>query len=844
MRYVSGLSRARVVIAAFFAVLVLFSVGCQTKFRNGGSSGTLNASGASGEARDTTAPASPSVVIMNGAANVYTTAVTVNLSATETASLPVQMCVAEANDCSTCSYEAFSATKALVLGGSGVRKVSAKFRDALGNESACVSDTINVTTLTVVARYAGATNWNDYATAADPSIGCTGAETGNINDCVHGGPARKVVTAETSCANLTMTDSLGIFDWTCGMAGTAVFYSTLKSDKGLGDLLQDSTNWKANLVTIYLSGSPLGSSAPSTWWTNVLCGLVSNNGSCTDGLISCSDSTAGYSCAAPYTAVLNKTGTIYSIGADQITSGYNIGASKIGVVTRGTSTLTFSPNDNTNASDPWGDPGTEFKVLIAGSDRAFLWIEGRYNGATRDVAASDGGTFFFGKLDWSVFRNVDVRLGYRGITVMLGNHDFLSRVRIADTGSDGLWFHNYDSSYGGWRIDQVAIYNTGGVPLMTAGSSYNVFTNLTISGATGVGLQIDWGDENYSVFANITILNSQVGLWKGADHAAYNDIFHNILISNGAGNGCVIINPSSDTFAIGNTWSQVAISNAGDQWGGGENAFNLDHVNGFKFTGNFLLGLNANRGSGPLYTPLYCMVTNGTSPGMATDGSCSAAGASDWNIVGGVSFLNSFVGKVSSDSSNASGTTGTSLYNLITDFWNFANWWRVWALDGSAFANPDNIGQCSGAATCRIWDAALRATDTVIRNTTGNGSSQNQTFTSGATCPTQVAGSQYLDSQTFTQNAETVKNYGRNAIPFPDSNSNGNCDAGETCKIRYLKAAIEISGNGNGLCESGETCLYTPNFGAYQGHGPLQQCLFQNGTISGVTMFGYQTNGY
>jgi hypothetical protein len=50
-------------------------------------------------------------------------------------------------------------------------------------------------------------------------------------------------------------------------------------------------------------------------------------------------------------------------------------------------------------------------------------------------------------------------------------------------------------------------------------------------------------------------------------------------------------------------------------------------------------------------------------------------------------------------------------------------------------------------------------------------------------------------------------------------------------------------GDDDGLCESGEACLYTPNFGAYQGHGSLETCTFTGGTITGVTMYGYSTNG-
>ncbi|MBI2605046.1 MAG: hypothetical protein HYW49_03090 [Deltaproteobacteria bacterium] len=72
--------------------------------------------------------------------------------------------------------------------------------------------------------------------------------------------------------------------------------------------------------------------------------------------------------------------------------------------------------------------------------------------------------------------------------------------------------------------------------------------------------------------------------------------------------------------------------------------------------------------------------------------------------------------------------------------------------------------------------------------------------------------------------------------------------------ITYLKNAVEIIGDGigneNGLCETGDNCLYTPNFGAYQGHdssvnNKLYECAFSAaGGLQNIRIFGYDTNGY
>jgi hypothetical protein len=62
--------------------------------------------------------------------------------------------------------------------------------------------------------------------------------------------------------------------------------------------------------------------------------------------------------------------------------------------------------------------------------------------------------------------------------------------------------------------------------------------------------------------------------------------------------------------------------------------------------------------------------------------------------------------------------------------------------------------------------------------------------------------------------------------------------------LRYLLNAIEINtdliGDNDGLCESLEACVYMPHFGSYTGKANLSgSCLFQNGEISGVTLYSH-----
>ena len=71
----------------------------------------------------------------------------------------------------------------------------------------------------------------------------------------------------------------------------------------------------------------------------------------------------------------------------------------------------------------------------------------------------------------------------------------------------------------------------------------------------------------------------------------------------------------------------------------------------------------------------------------------------------------------------------------------------------------------------------------------------------------------------------------------------------EGTPLTFLRNAVEIQGdsigNDNLLCESNETCLYTPNIAAYQGQGDfISAGTFSDGTITGVTLMMYVTNGY
>ncbi|MCM2279786.1 MAG: hypothetical protein NDJ89_17060 [Oligoflexia bacterium] len=116
-------------------------------------------------------------------------------------------------------------------------------------------------------------------------------------------------------------------------------------------------------------------------------------------------------------------------------------------------------------------------------------------------------------------------------------------------------------------------------------------------------------------------------------------------------------------------------------------------------------------------------------------------------------------------------------------------------------------------------DYRLSASDSFARNLTGDGSTPNAPFVPGQACPALLSG-----NVVAVDRAQTPRTFLRNALEF---------------------IGDEV-GNEDGLCESGETCFYAPNFGAYQGEGdPFSQgsCVFQDGTVTGVTLYAYPVNG-
>lgn len=451
-----------------------------------------------------------------------------------------------------------------------------------------------------------------------------------------------------------------------------------------------------------------------------------------------------------------------------------LGTNTYSVVTIGSSTiLTPATSGSQCHITTFETTSANGRCLLAAGSQKFLWIEGKYMGATANSAAyilGLAGTKF------STIRRASFGPGVVTHSLTLKNgakNNRFEQVRIANANTNGIQMHGNTAD------------NKGNNPYEN--NDYNIFTNVVSTYADFAGVYIrpsQWGTDGGSklnLFSRMTIAKSDEGIHIWDDSAALTDHpFHNVVVSNSSMSG------------------GAGVMIDGTLSAGGEDT---------KFTGNFLVGTNA----------VDCDNNGGTRP--AIDDSCDPADSSDHNKVTGVSVSTSFVGlavvESTNTSENGSGQVGGSSITDINWF-NFDHFYRSWSgATGGTYPCMKSSG-----SNCNLSDGALAAAVSVIRNTSGNGSTANDAFTAGAACPTQADGGDYVESQWFTYDASF----------FAGMNS--------------FEVSGDSIGDDDGFCESNEACLYTPNFGAHQGHGTLSTCSFANGTITGVTMYGYGTNGY
>jgi hypothetical protein len=690
-----------------------------------------------------------------------------------------------------------------------------------------------IISVSVATDYSNGAQWlsfikNDGANIFSASnTACAGTEVG-LNACLHGGELLKfVVPGLSSCSGLTAADSLGAFNWVCEQTGSSVtFYSTgLNTNMGLGNLL-NSSSFIPNSVTVTQNGNTVAQSSPSIWWTNTIAALP----------------------PSPVVQNLNGApGTIYVQASSTTGNGYNLVSSQIALVILSGATFTYAGGGiNCDTANGLNDGGNNTRCMVSVGTQKFVWVEGNFNGG---AGTQPGIGIYFKNTSFSnihslTMRNITGIIASDGSGVAINSSNSLSirNVRIngtTATGNGGAGFYVNTSLYSNFisiyahscdddmyainitqslfnniyiadspathnfadpvfqNLTNVVIYNTvvnnvNDYTLRVSGSN-NVVANILLTASVAAELQ---GSQN--TVLNMTGINDSGGAINLFGSTA-NYTFSNILLIN---------NNTEDFYDNSSTGGSHIIANLVSTSG----SINLNGAQNDMFTGLLLVG--------------SCSVAGGTNPGLV-NGTCANQGASNATLISGVNTNNSLVGKVTStDPDNANNALGLEAYPF-SDWFDFSNPFRAWGLDGGAFPAGSNEGICNGG-TCRIWDFRLSASDTVVRNTSGNGVSQNAAFVGdGVTaCPSAVDASVAANVLTDQQ----------------------------TPSHTYLINAVEIlndpirnpNGNNNGLCETGEGCIYSPNFGYYQGDGNLSSgtCRFNNGaSVQNVKMYGYSNNG-
>ena len=196
-------------------------------------------------------------------------------------------------------------------------------------------------------------------------------------------------------------------------------------------------------------------------------------------------------------------------------------------------------------------------------------------------------------------------------------------------------------------------------------------------------------------------------------------------------------------------------------------------------------------------------------------------------VTGGISLADSFIAQVfpdppgPADTTNPAGESGTEDQNEITDWLSFDTFYRGWGREG-IFPSASVKNYCPRNGTCRIYDWSISEQDTVIRDI--------------LPIPQGINADTLIHIWTVANEDEC------HAVPGAVWNITTS-----VCETELLVNAVELirdgSGNDNLLCESGEGCLYTPNLGAYQGHGDLQ-FMGPGGPAGDILLYRYEINGY
>jgi hypothetical protein len=647
--------------------------------------------------------------------------------------------------------------------------------DLAGNSSSYVasdSTTLFKYIITIEAAYpTNGANFFDYVARSNTSLDRvsqtdTACVAGNETylGCIHGGEYRKgVLQGTTSCTGLTISDSLGVFNWSCKEIGggqPAVIYSSgFRDGKGLTDLIDMSGTlaFKSNKVTV--SGAYSAESEPAVWWSNTIRDIIGE----------------GLNVDTPNLLTASGVNDIFVIKSDLTADGYQLNSDKIGLVIASGAAFTY--------------PLTGWAISIGSQN--YTWVEGY-------VISVDGNGLNVNGSKKTRIRNVASQLNNLiGINVnVYGTGDFYDNVKI----SGGYRAIQTSNSYNMYNNIHMSHTRAG---LMMWGGAYNYFNNITLANTQSwEGFNCRFTSFNY--YSNVLVNGTQYGGFSGG--ACDNSVITNLTVA--ASNVYPGFGVTGEHINIVNalvvTSGDSANSNLGNDLDNGNFNSIVNLASVAPVSSDIIVGPDSvtvdHRFHGALGSSGLCAY-DGTPvlPGITID--CVPDDNSTATYIGAIDAANVFVGPIGiNDTANETDTNGTMTYNdslINDDLINFDNRFRTWSKNSTSEISTRGAFFSNGQAGY-IFDHRFKTdSDPKIYQ-------RNPAFTNGANCPSAVAGTETATNslgQTFLLNAVEIM--------FDDiGNDDGLCEADESCIYTPNIGAYQGEGDYTTL-----SCVFQPNGG-------------------------------
>ena len=707
--------------------------------------------------------------------------------------------------------------------------------------------------VTVESIYTLSMNWNYYIKNDDPGqnefaqddVPCTGAESPSYLACIHAAEKRRIsLSQQSSCTGITVRDFLDSFQWVCDdQNGSVEIYSTgLARGRGLGDLIDggDGT-WRPNHILIEKDGQVVAQSEPAVWWNNPLIRL--------DSVV---DPVPG---TKP--VELETTHAVYYVPTSYETStGYVIMSDHISVVVLPGAVLSYADSaDDVSQCDGRGAIASSALCLVFGRSRHFIWLEGAFAGDTlgrvEDILVLGGSEF-------AVFRNIDVsRAGDDGISLRTVSHSLVSDVVAHDNGDVGVTLH---WSSIGTTLERIEAHNNGSDGIRVHDSHGGILRELTgtNNGRDGVRLEVTSGNQvrNIHGYHNTDTGFSMIG----------EDVVYGVTVANNGGSG-MRTNGNDNAVAVGvlSVQNMVAGVRIHSQSSG-------NFLAATTVANNALEGVGVNFSPGSTILSLLSMNNR--------DGIAIVTQSDQMQVYESTLAFNGTF-ELRTDSNNG-------YYENV----------RLSAADDCSISGVGNNVEF-GSSICRLTDTTPLAVVNPTNSPVGK-------VAVDAINATPLSGGVFLyDASTvdWSHFENRWRMIGLDGGLFPQSNQQGRCTDGMTCRIwdwsiqasdavvrnatsipdgnasavhywvaanatecdqhngvwdqptpgdctsEFLLNAYERFddniGNENGLCESNESCVYLPNHGAYQGSGGFVSgpAFVDGASIVGVMLYSRASNG-